>query len=126
MTKFISHSPLANLDRLLSYSWLFPQIDALLHHGGAGTMGASLRAGIPTLIKPWFGYVLRRAVLRLRVEEYSVNLMCRDTGTSTSGHQESNASVLECASPVSTLRYLLPCSLKPPPAGSRFTQISNA
>lgn len=26
-----------------------------MHHGGAGTTGASLRAGIPTLIKPWFG-----------------------------------------------------------------------
>jgi sterol 3beta-glucosyltransferase len=26
-----------------------------MHHGGAGTVGASLRAGLPTLIKPWFG-----------------------------------------------------------------------
>ena len=25
------------------YSWLFPQVDAVLHHGGAGTTGASLR-----------------------------------------------------------------------------------
>ena len=24
-------------------SWLFPRIDAALHHGGAGTTGASLR-----------------------------------------------------------------------------------
>jgi sterol 3beta-glucosyltransferase len=30
-------------------------VHAALHHGGAGTVGASLRAGIPTLIKPWFG-----------------------------------------------------------------------
>ena len=37
------------------HDWLFPRIDAALHHGGAGTTGASLRAGIPTLIKPWFG-----------------------------------------------------------------------
>jgi len=37
------------------HDWLFPQIDAALHHGGAGTTSASLRAGIPTLIKPWFG-----------------------------------------------------------------------
>jgi hypothetical protein len=28
---------------LLRRSWLFPQIDAALHHGGAGTTGASLR-----------------------------------------------------------------------------------
>ncbi|WWD02326.1 hypothetical protein V865_000365 [Kwoniella europaea PYCC6329] len=37
----------------IPHSWLFPK--AALHHGGAGTVGASLRAGIPTLIKPWFG-----------------------------------------------------------------------
>ncbi|KAJ7794128.1 glycosyltransferase family 1 protein [Mycena olivaceomarginata] len=37
------------------HDWLFPQMDAVVHHGGAGTTGASLRAGIPTLIKPWFG-----------------------------------------------------------------------
>ncbi|KIR31721.1 sterol 3beta-glucosyltransferase [Cryptococcus deuterogattii MMRL2647] len=37
------------------HAWLFPRVRAALHHGGAGTVGASLRAGIPTLIKPWFG-----------------------------------------------------------------------
>ena len=37
------------------HDWLFTRIDAALHHGGAGTTGASLRAGIPTLIRPWFG-----------------------------------------------------------------------
>jgi sterol 3beta-glucosyltransferase len=26
-----------------------------MHHGGAGTTGASLRAGLPTIIKPFFG-----------------------------------------------------------------------
>lgn len=39
----------------IPHDWLFPRIDAALHHGGAGTTGATLRAGIPTLIKPWFG-----------------------------------------------------------------------
>ncbi|KAK6910724.1 hypothetical protein I203_104756 [Kwoniella mangroviensis CBS 8507] len=39
----------------IPHSWLFPKVQAALHHGGAGTVGASLRAGIPTLIKPWFG-----------------------------------------------------------------------
>ncbi|KAL0578624.1 hypothetical protein V5O48_003367 [Marasmius crinis-equi] len=39
----------------IPHDWLFPKIDAVLHHGGAGTTGASLRAGVPTLIKPWFG-----------------------------------------------------------------------
>ncbi|KAH9002634.1 glycosyltransferase family 1 protein [Lactarius hatsudake] len=47
-----------SLDRV-PHDWLFPQLDAVLHHGGAGTTGASLRAGIPTLIRPWFGVELR-------------------------------------------------------------------
>lgn len=37
------------------HDWLFSQIDAAAHHGGAGTTGASLRAGIPTIVKPFFG-----------------------------------------------------------------------
>lgn len=37
------------------HDWLFPQIDIAMHHGGAGTTGASLRAGLVTLIKPFFG-----------------------------------------------------------------------
>ncbi|KAI0374478.1 hypothetical protein BV20DRAFT_1118483 [Pilatotrama ljubarskyi] len=39
----------------IPHDWLFRQIDAACHHGGAGTTGASLRAGIPTVIKPFFG-----------------------------------------------------------------------
>ena len=37
------------------HDWLFQQIDAAAHHGGAGTTGASLRWGLPTIIKPFFG-----------------------------------------------------------------------
>ncbi|KAG8748068.1 Sterol 3-beta-glucosyltransferase [Ceratobasidium sp. 414] len=39
----------------IPHDWLFSRIDAACHHGGAGTTGASLRAGIPTIIKPFFG-----------------------------------------------------------------------
>ncbi|KAI0274778.1 hypothetical protein BC834DRAFT_814654 [Gloeopeniophorella convolvens] len=39
----------------IPHDWLFKQIDAACHHGGAGTTGASLRAGIPTIIRPFFG-----------------------------------------------------------------------
>ncbi|KAF8592020.1 glycosyltransferase family 1 protein [Ramaria rubella] len=39
----------------IPHDWLFDRIDAACHHGGAGTTGASLRAGIPTIIKPFFG-----------------------------------------------------------------------
>lgn len=34
---------------------LFPLMHATLHHGGAGTTGAALRAGKPTAICPFFG-----------------------------------------------------------------------
>lgn len=32
--------------------WLFPQVAAVIHHGGAGTTAAGFRAGIPTMIIP--------------------------------------------------------------------------
>jgi hypothetical protein len=35
--------PSVHLLMFFPCSWLFPQIDAALHHGGAGTTGASLR-----------------------------------------------------------------------------------
>lgn len=37
------------------HDWLFPQCSAVIHHGGAGTTSAGLRAGRPTLIRPFFG-----------------------------------------------------------------------
>lgn len=37
------------------HDWLFPQIAGVVHHGGAGTTAAGLRAGVPTIIKPFFG-----------------------------------------------------------------------
>jgi sterol 3beta-glucosyltransferase len=35
------------------HDWLFPRVAAAIHHGGAGTTAASLRAGIPTIIAPF-------------------------------------------------------------------------
>jgi hypothetical protein len=32
------------------HAWLFPKCSAAIHHGGAGTTAASLRAGLPTLV----------------------------------------------------------------------------
>ena len=37
------------------HSWLFPKMAAVVHHGGAGTTAAGLRAGKPTIIIPFFG-----------------------------------------------------------------------
>lgn len=36
------------------HNWLFPRMAAVVHHGGAGTTAAGLRAGIPSLIIPHF------------------------------------------------------------------------
>lgn len=37
------------------HDWLFPQMAAVVHHGGAGTTAATLRAGVPSIIVPFFG-----------------------------------------------------------------------
>ena len=37
------------------FSWLFPRMAAVVHHGGAGTTAAGLRAGVPSLVIPFFG-----------------------------------------------------------------------
>jgi sterol 3beta-glucosyltransferase len=37
------------------HDWLFPRMAALVHHGGAGTVAAGLRAGKPAVIVPFFG-----------------------------------------------------------------------
>jgi UDP:flavonoid glycosyltransferase YjiC (YdhE family) len=34
------------------HEWLFPRVAAVVHHGGAGTTGAALRAGKPSVIVP--------------------------------------------------------------------------
>ena len=37
------------------HDWLFPHVNAVVHHGGAGTTAAGLKFGKPTLIVPFFG-----------------------------------------------------------------------
>jgi sterol 3beta-glucosyltransferase len=51
------------------HDWLFPQTAAVVHHGGAGTTGAGLRAGVPTIVIPfmsdqpfWGDLVYKRGV----------------------------------------------------------------
>ncbi len=39
----------------IPHSWLFPRVAAIVHHGGAGTTAAGLKAGVPTLAIPFFG-----------------------------------------------------------------------
>jgi sterol 3beta-glucosyltransferase len=35
------------------HDWLFPRMAAVVHHGGAGTTAAALRAGVPTVVTPF-------------------------------------------------------------------------
>ncbi|TID16773.1 glycosyltransferase family 1 protein [Venturia nashicola] len=37
------------------HDWLFPQVAAAVHHGGAGTTAIGLKCAIPTMIVPFFG-----------------------------------------------------------------------
>ncbi|KAF5001173.1 hypothetical protein FGRMN_1197 [Fusarium graminum] len=64
------------------HDWLFSQIDAAAHHGGSGTTGASLRAGIPTIIRPFFG---DQFFFATRVEDLGVGVWVRKWGTNSFG-----------------------------------------
>ncbi len=59
------------------HDWLFSQIDAAAHHGGSGTTGASLRAGIPTIIRPFFG---DQFFFGSRVEDLGVGICLKKWG----------------------------------------------
>lgn len=60
------------------HDWLFSQIDAAVHHGGSGTTGAALHAGLPTIIKPFFGDQFFYAS---RVEELGVGIALKNLNT---------------------------------------------
>jgi len=61
------------------HDWLFKQMDAAVHHGGSGTTGASLRAGIPTIIKPFFG---DQFFFAQRIEDLDVGIWLKKVNTS--------------------------------------------
>ncbi|KAI8627611.1 glycosyltransferase family 1 protein [Xylariaceae sp. FL1651] len=62
------------------HDWLFRQIDAAAHHGGSGTTGASLRAGIPTIVRPWFG---DQFFFGSRVEDLGVGICLKKWGANS-------------------------------------------
>ncbi|MCF8130922.1 MAG: glycosyltransferase, partial [Deltaproteobacteria bacterium] len=37
------------------HGWLFPKVNAVVHHGGCGTTAAGLLAGKPSIVCPFFG-----------------------------------------------------------------------
>ncbi len=62
------------------HDWLFRQVDAAAHHGGSGTTGASLRAGIPTIIRPFFG---DQFFFGTRVEDLGVGICLKKWGATS-------------------------------------------
>lgn len=56
------------------HDWLFPRCAAVVHHGGAGTTGAGLKAGKPTIICPFFGDqpFWGRRIFELRVGSHPI------------------------------------------------------
>jgi sterol 3beta-glucosyltransferase len=58
------------------HEWLFPQMAAVVHHGGAGSTGAGLRAGVPSIITPVVGdqYVWAKQAAKLGVGPKSPDL----------------------------------------------------
>jgi sterol 3beta-glucosyltransferase len=64
------------------HDWLFRQIDAAAHHGGSGTTGASLRAGIPTIIRPFFG---DQFFFGTRVDDLGVGVVLKRWGAISFG-----------------------------------------
>ncbi len=51
------------------FAWLFPRVSMAIHHGGSGTVGAAMRAGIPQIVCPSLGEhrVFAEQLRRLRV-----------------------------------------------------------
>lgn len=47
--------PSVHVVESVPHAWLLPRVAAAVHHGGAGTTAASLRAGVPTVVVPFHG-----------------------------------------------------------------------
>jgi hypothetical protein len=89
------------------HAWLLPRTAAVVHHGGAGTTGAGLRAGVPNVVCPWF------ADQPLWAERVHALAPARDRCSP-------GASPLRrWATPSPKPSATLPCVRKPPPWAAR-------
>ena len=61
------------------HDWLFPQCAAVVHHGGAGTLAAGIRAGCPTIVcatqgdQPFHGSIVQQR----GIGKYDWNISCQ-------------------------------------------------
>jgi len=66
----------------VDHGWLFPQVAAVIHHGGAGTMAAALRAGVPQIIAPFFAdqsfWAARAHALGVATESIPLRRLTKD------------------------------------------------
>jgi UDP:flavonoid glycosyltransferase YjiC (YdhE family) len=56
----LDHEGIGQNDRVFvvrhaPHDWLFQRVSAAVHHGGAGTTAAAVRAGIPSVVVPFYG-----------------------------------------------------------------------
>jgi UDP:flavonoid glycosyltransferase YjiC (YdhE family) len=57
----------------IPHSWLFPRTTIVVHHGGMGTTAAALRAGVPSVIVPFF---FDQPFWARRVEQLGAGVRC--------------------------------------------------
>lgn len=50
-----AHAPHVHFVQDVPHEWLFPRVQAVVHHGGSGTTHMGLQYGKPTLVCPLFG-----------------------------------------------------------------------
>ena len=83
-----------------SHDWLLPKCKMLIHHGGAGTTSAGLRAGIPQIVVPFMAdqpfwgnrvYAIGVAPKPIRVSQFSVEMVVRSIAEAES------KTIAECA-----------------------------
>jgi len=83
------------------HSWLFPQMAGVIHHGGAGTTAAGLRAGVPSQIiahfadQPFWGRVINRIgvglphIMRSKLNVDNLTHALKTLGDSSTQYHES-------------------------------------
>lgn len=80
------------------HDWLMPRMRAVIHHGGAGTTAAGLRAALPTMICPFFGdqHIWGRIVEVAGVGPQAVSIRNVDKNVLLIGFKMLASEVLKC------------------------------